>query len=333
MPIETSMYNNNPVDSFSSAFDSGMRMGDIAKKRREENELKEIYKQSMVTAPDGSISLDQKTFLGNLSQKDPEKAMAYQKEFATQEKMKVEAENARFQQAYDRHQKAINLLGAATDQKTYDLAINQGIKLGLVKPGELPPQYDPVVQKNLMGQLLTQKERMEMGFKERETTVKEVEAQAKLQEQRNKRSSGEALPVEKKKFVETLGTKNANKVAIKNQIDAVTSNWDNLPDDQKLSAGRQLLKTLNSPEGADAIGVEEANRLGSRLEYALGNFTNSNPTQFGRDLKGFKEQAQNTSKSLETAIKSNEGEIDKAYGRKASMAPQKKFKTSEIDWK
>lgn len=333
MAIETGMYGKNPIDTFSSSFERGARLGELSRQSSERDQLKGILAKHTKQNEDGSVSVDRQGYLGELSTYDPEKALSAQKQFAEQDKLNVEAENARFNQAYDKHQKAINLLGAANDQQTYDLALNQGVKLGLLKPGELPPQFDPKMKDSLMGQLLTQKERMDQFNKEREFKLKEQEIGLKRSELQNKKNSGESLPVEKKKFVETLGTKNANKVAIKNQIDAVTGNWDSLPDDQKLSAGRQLLKTLNSPEGADAIGVEEANRLGSRLEYALGNFTNSNPTQFGRDLKGFKEQAQNTSKSLDTAIRSNEGEIDKAYGRKSSMEPQKKFKTSEIDWK
>lgn len=123
------------------------------------------------------------------------------------------------------------------------------------------------------------------------------------------------MDLDEKTTVSTLATKNANKIAIKNQIDAVMGNWDDLTDDQKLAMGRQLLKTLNSPEGADAIGSEEANRLGSKLEFALGNFSNSNPTQIGRDLKGFKEQALNTSKSLGNAINLNKKTIDSSLGR------------------
>lgn len=122
------------------------------------------------------------------------------------------------------------------------------------------------------------------------------------------------LPLDKKKIVEKLATSNASKIAIKNQIDAVVEKWDNLSDDQKLAAGRQLLKTLNSTEGADAIGVEEANRLGAKLEFAMGNLTNSNSFQDGRDLKGFKQQAAETSKSIGTAIDSNGKIINNLMG-------------------
>lgn len=133
--------------------------------------------------------------------------------------------------------------------------------------------------------------------------------------------NGENLPIDKKRVVTDLSAKNASKVAIKNQIDAVMNNWDNLPEDQKVAQGRQLLKTLNSTEGADAIGVEEAKRLGAKLEFATGNIFNSNPLQFGRDLGGFKEQASLTSKAIGDAVGANQSIIDENMGRPKKAAP------------
>lgn len=121
------------------------------------------------------------------------------------------------------------------------------------------------------------------------------------------------LPAENQEVVKDLARKNASKLGIANQIDAVMSNWDSLTEDQQVAQGRQLLKVLNSTEGADAIGSEEANRLGSKVEFAMGNIFNSNPVQFGRDLPGFKEQATGTSKAIRGAISSNNQTIDKMY--------------------
>lgn len=122
------------------------------------------------------------------------------------------------------------------------------------------------------------------------------------------------LPEDQKNVITKLSEKNAAKIAIANQIDAVMGNWEKLDDDQKVTQGRQLLKVLNSSEGADAIGSEEAKRLGSKLEYAMGNFTNSNPMQFGRDLPGFSENAKNTSLGLKSGISANQKIINDAYG-------------------
>ena len=180
-------------------------------------------------------------------------------------------------------------------------------------------------QKNLENKRKDQ----ELGLKKEELGIKRVEAV-------NKTKSGEKLPLDQKKLVETLSTKNANKIAIKNQIQAVVDSWDNLSDEQKVTQGGQLLKTLNSSEGADAIGVEEAKRLGSMLEFQMFNVTQ--PGAFvGRDLKGFKTQAQNTANNIGTAVESNSAIIDRAMGRPAKPSTTKTqqtqvFKTSDIEW-
>lgn len=124
-----------------------------------------------------------------------------------------------------------------------------------------------------------------------------------------------SLPAEDQEVVKDLAKKNAHKIAIANQIEAVMSKWNQLSNDQKVTQGRQLIKTLNSIEGSDAVGAEEVKRLGAKLEFAMGNLTNSNPTQFGRDLAGFEEQARLTSQGLRTAITSNDNEIAKRYGK------------------
>ncbi len=131
----------------------------------------------------------------------------------------------------------------------------------------------------------------------------------------------ERLPEDKKLTITELAKKNASKTSIRNQIMSAMSGWDQLSDDMKVSKGRQLLKTLNSTEGADAIGAEEAKRLGSKLEFAMGNLFNSNPVQFGRDLEGFKSQALGTANDIGRAVGENQRVIDEAYGR--TQAPQR----------
>lgn len=134
----------------------------------------------------------------------------------------------------------------------------------------------------------------------------------------------EALPAEDAATVKTLGVKNANKVAISNQIKSFMSGWDKLPDDQKIAQGRQLIKVLNSTEGADAVGSEEVKRLGGKLEFAMGNLLNSNPTQFGRDLEGFKDQALGTANAIDKAIVENQRVINKAYSGAGVYRPEPK---------
>jgi hypothetical protein len=138
-----------------------------------------------------------------------------------------------------------------------------------------------------------------------------------------------------KALTDTISRSNAAKETIANQIDSALKNWDNLTEGGQLQQGRQLLKILNSTEGKDAIGVEEAERLGSKLQYAYGNFSNDNPTQFGRDLKGFKEDAENTLSSIRGGIKKNAQLIDRVYGKygiKSNSAPDVKEKQGYVNY-
>lgn len=137
------------------------------------------------------------------------------------------------------------------------------------------------------------------------------------------------LPVENQEVIKDLSKKNASKISIANQIEASIADWDNLTDDQKVARGRSLLKTLNSTEGADAIGAEEAKRLGSKLEFALGNLFNSNPIQFGRDLEGFKEQAIGTLESVRRGVRANQREIERMYGKPVQSTPSPSQPLSE----
>lgn len=132
-----------------------------------------------------------------------------------------------------------------------------------------------------------------------------------------KSEKGPELPLEDKLTVSGLSSKNANKIAISNQIDSVMSRWDKLSNDQKVEQGRQLLKVLNSTEGADAIGAEEAKRLGGLLEFKMMNFTQ--PGSFiGRDVDEFAKQARETSEGIKGAVKKNRSIIEDLTGRKST---------------
>lgn len=104
-----------------------------------------------------------------------------------------------------------------------------------------------------------------------------------------------------------LTTKNVTLFNVKNAMDEAYTvlNDPNVSEDQKIKTGQGLFKLLNSAEGSDAVGAEEAKRLGSYLEYNIGNFTQPG-AMFGRDLKGFTEQVGNYSKLLGGRIQRNE---------------------------
>lgn len=109
-----------------------------------------------------------------------------------------------------------------------------------------------------------------------------------------------------KQLKQDLAKKNANKISILNQIGSYKDQFDSAKStDDKVRVGRQMLKVLNSTEGADAIGAEEAKRLGNALEFQIANFLEPGP-MFGRDLEGFSRQVDATLKSIEDSIERNQ---------------------------
>lgn len=304
---------DSPIDAASKA----MTMGQLIRQgRRQEKEdadaeaIKSAVSKNVIQNPDGSTSLNRKAVLSDLYKLNPSKAMEVESTFKTQDR---EQEKAKFETLAKQTEIAKQLAWSINDPTSYEAARQKSIELGLPNADKMPSQYpgDGMIKQMQMA-TLTAFEQMAQHWKQKDYDQKEREIAAK-----KAKEADENLPIDKKKLIEGLSAKNANKISIANQINAVMENWDSYSDDQKLSQGRQLLKTLNSPEGADAIGAEEAKRLGSKLEFAAGNFTNSNPTQFGRDLGGFAQQARDTAKNIESAVSANKKEIDSIYGRKS----------------
>lgn len=131
------------------------------------------------------------------------------------------------------------------------------------------------------------------------------------------------IPAQDRETVLGLTKKNVDKETIANSIDSVMNKWDNLSEGEKLKQGQQLIKVLNSTQGADAVGTEEAKRLANKLEFAMGNLTNNNPIQFGRDLEGFKKDAKITSSNIRDSIKMNQNIIDQKLGKPVEASKPK----------
>jgi hypothetical protein len=133
----------------------------------------------------------------------------------------------------------------------------------------------------------------------------------------------EALPIESQEQIRDLAKASAKKRSIVNSMSGYLSEYDvALAKWQKsksksdyndvIRIGSQALKTLNSPEGADAIGAEEAKRLGTALEFNWGNLVNPGAV-VGRDLAGFSRQIKNTMGAIGTGLKANDDYIKKLY--------------------
>lgn len=121
------------------------------------------------------------------------------------------------------------------------------------------------------------------------------------------------LSPDNKIMVEKLSEDSAKKTAIANEITSAVKIFDDptVSDTQKIKAGQALLKTLNSTQGSDAVGVEEARRLGSFLEWTIRPFPESGK-KIGRDLPGFRDQAASTVNRLASSIESNKSVVQNA---------------------
>jgi hypothetical protein len=242
------------------------------------------------------------------------------------EKHKVDMDRAKVDQYRQHLSVTAQLAGSSKDQASWTANLAKAREMGIPGVDKMPEQFDPGFVRNLEISALTTQERLDQQNKERGFDLQEKQLADNAQERRlayglklkevdAKTASGENLPIDAKKEVTDLASKNAGKIAIRNQISSVMDNWDNMSEDQQIYAGQQLIKTLNSTEGQDAVGNQERDVLAGKLGFALGNFTNGNPTQFGRDLAGFKEQAKNVVTSIDGAVKSNKGVIDERMGR------------------
>ena len=113
-----------------------------------------------------------------------------------------------------------------------------------------------------------------------------------------------------KEFITDTSKKNAGKAGILSQIQGMKTAFDAAKtNDEKIRIGRSMIKVLNSTEGQDAVGAEEAKRLADALEYKKFNMLEPGP-MFGYDLKGFDSQVNSTMDGLRSAVEQNQKNID-----------------------
>jgi hypothetical protein len=125
------------------------------------------------------------------------------------------------------------------------------------------------------------------------------------------------LPIENQEQIKKLAGTVSGQKAIRNALagDLTILNDPNVSSEQKLVHARSMIKTLNSKQGQDAVGMEESKRLASLLDFHVFNFTQPGP-MFGRaNLEEFTTQVNDMISSLDAGIEMNNQEIDSLYGR------------------
>lgn len=318
------------------AYQEGVKLKDLADQRGREKEqyakqksIEEAYKAGVVKNPDGTFKQDRGVTLSKIAEFDPRVAMEQEAKWKAsdyEDLTRKRDEVGKFAGfvANVRNQ-------VYKDPSSYPTVLNQAKSMGY-DVSMMPQQYGPDAQKmietfysNAIGaqkDIDNQFRQQELNSKAEDRRVQRDEQRIlngfKLEDRKLKEASGENLPLDQKKLVENLSTKNANKISIKNQIDAVLDSVKDKDDSSKLQAYKELLKTLNSTEGSDAVGAEEVKRLATKLEFAVGGLKSGNYGQFGRDLSGFENDARTRSSSIGDAINRNQETVNQAMGRSQS---------------
>jgi hypothetical protein len=198
----------------------------------------------------------------------------------------------------------------------------QVVSLGLAGEKDIPSEYDEGwVNRNLA--IISQSK----DYLDRQNSAMDVEVKksqiAKNYADLKKSKYENNLPPENKEQINKLAGSNANKASITTQIDSTIAMLDDpkISEDQKLMQARQLIKTLNSVQGPDAVGAEEVKRLAGLLEFRMmPNFTEPGDIIGRTPISEFATQAKLTSRGMKEAMSGNQKLIDNLKtGRKMSM--------------
>jgi hypothetical protein len=323
MPLDPRVFGQFEAPDIMGGFERGLRMSSLIKENRakeaeqlKQSRLRDLVSKNTVVAEDGSISISPNGLKALTQEGYVPEAMSYQNQNMAQQKNKMEFDQVKAKADLSEIGNSLGLI--RQNPKLWESEVIRLRDKGIDVSRELNPDgtvkpFDPNHVEQLWKQTDQYSKHLDQQFKQSQT----AENWAQVAATRNKPNTGEGLTLDNKKMVEGLASKNAGKTSVATQIDSYLNEFKNAKDEAgKIAIGRQMLKVLNSPEGADAIGAEEANRLGSKLEFALGNLApwNSNPIQWGRDLEGFEEQAKATSQAIKKSVNENQKLVNQRMG-------------------
>lgn len=176
----------------------------------------------------------------------------------------------------------------------------------------------------------------EIGLKEAQTdaTKKRIDiAEQKLKISKSKPVSNDELkllPEDRREYVKTLTRGNAEKVSIFSNIEANLKKLRDPKIDGKVrkQLASQMIKTINSIQGRDAVGSEEAQRIGTFLEtHTLDPFS-VRGTSIGQDLERFIEQADITGQTIADTVDSNNLLIDEEFNSRGIKRQSKPLRSN-----
>lgn len=159
-----------------------LKLDELRRAQAEEQAVREIFARHL--RPDGK--LDRSGVLSDLYRLNPSVAFTTQKHWLAQEKALSEADEARLKAAAARAARLGTLAGSATDQASYQRAVQQALEEGLLtseQAAALPTTWDEST-KSMLGQFqrqaLTAQQQIEASLKAAQDQRAKAEHEARL---------------------------------------------------------------------------------------------------------------------------------------------------------
>ncbi|MGE3681950.1 MAG: hypothetical protein AB7G93_09505 [Bdellovibrionales bacterium] len=250
MPIDTSMYSWLQAPDIGGAYEKGLKLKDLAQKRKDDEALKEAYKRHT----DETGNVNRQAFLSDLGKAGlGQQALELKSQFATQDA-------AQLQHLREKLDTTAQFTGAINDQPSYDSARAALEKNGILDPGEWPSQWDPNLVKRYQGMALTYKERLDNDFRERELKERSLDRQDARAERRflAKQSYQTKMDDRDNQYVEKLQGKIAPLQDIQNSLSSVESQMGFALDDYDPKTNKAKGNEVDLP-GVSVPGVGRFN--------------------------------------------------------------------------
>jgi hypothetical protein len=207
----------------------------------------------------------------------------------------------------------------STVQSAEDLySKNWGEEAKLNKIKIQDAQQNSALERRLRGAQATDLED-EAAFRKAHNGLGPTEYASLLKEKGGAKGAFEALPVENQEGIKEIARAGAGRRMIADSLKSGLAiiNDPSLSDEQKLVQARSMIKTLNSDQGKDAVGAEEAKRLAGLLEFHFGNFTEPGPFIGRAPMSEFATQVGSKITQLEGTNAASDKEINRLYGRQS----------------
>jgi len=156
--IDSSIYGKFDTVDLGGSFESGMRLGDMIKQRRNAQEVQSAYKAGMVENPDGTYKQDMGITLSELAKRGHAQeytSLAQQQKDQQAAQLKQQREQKQFEE-----EEITKAAWMSNDQPSYTAAIEK-LASNKIDTSKIPKEYNPQFIDQVRRQTLTVKERLD----------------------------------------------------------------------------------------------------------------------------------------------------------------------------